>query len=209
MRAFKFLPLAVFSTLLMCSALLCAQEPKQDDKSPRQEEPKQAEPRQGEPRQAEPRQAEPRPGEPRQAEPRQQTRQDETSNRRQDETRPSKPERQEPRRDERQSQDQMRPAQQERGQQQGHARPSGKSARIPDDRFHAQFGRSHSFPVRRTTVVEGQQGFVYGGYTFVLVDAWPSDWAYTDDCYVDYVDGDYFLFDLLHPGMRIALFVVE
>ena len=197
MRAFKFLNLAVFSTLLMCSALLCAQEPKQDDKSPRQEEPKQAEPRP--PRQAEPRQAEPR----------SQTRQDETSNRRQDETRPSKPEKQEPRRDERQSQDQMRPPQQEHGQQQGHARPSGKSARIPDDRFHAQFGRGHTFPVRRTTVVEGQQGFVYGGYTFVLVDAWPSDWAYTDDCYVDYVDGDYFLFDLLHPGMRIALFVVE
>jgi len=25
---------------------------------------------------------------------------------------------------------------------------------------------------------------------------------------VDYIDGEYFLFDLLHPGVRIALFVV-
>jgi hypothetical protein len=103
----------------------------------------------------------------------------------------------------------MRPAQEQHGQPQGHARPAGKTAHIPDDRFHAQFGRGHTFPVQRTTVVEGQQGFVYGGYTFVLVDAWPGDWAYTDDCYIDYVDGDYFLFDLLHPGRRIALFVVE
>jgi len=41
-----------------------------------------------------------------------------------------------------------------------------------------------------------------------LVDAWPVDWAYTDDCYIDYVDGEYFLFDLLHPGIRVAVFVV-
>lgn len=201
MRALRFLNLTVFSMLLMSSALLYAQEPKQDDKSPKQEEPRQAEPKQAEPRPGEPRQAQPR-----QAEPRPQTRQDETNNRRQQEAKPSRPEQQ---RDERQSHDQMRPAQEQHGRPQEHARPAGKTAHIPDDRFHAQFGRGHTFPVQRTTVVEGQQGFVYGGYTFVLVDAWPSDWAYTDDCYIDYVDGDYFLFDLLHPGMRIALFVVE
>jgi hypothetical protein len=57
-------------------------------------------------------------------------------------------------------------------------------------------------------VVDGQPRFESGGYTFVLVDPWPQDWAYTDDCYIDDVDGDYFLYDLLHPGMRIALFVV-
>jgi hypothetical protein len=57
-------------------------------------------------------------------------------------------------------------------------------------------------------IVRGQLQFQYGGYTFELVDAWPGDWAYTDDCYIDYVDGEYFLFDLLHPGVRIALFVV-
>ena len=57
-------------------------------------------------------------------------------------------------------------------------------------------------------IVRGQPHFQYGGYNFELVDAWPADWAYTDDCYIDYIDGEYFLFDLLHPGVRIALFVV-
>jgi hypothetical protein len=189
MRAFRFLNVGVFSIVLASSAFLCAQEPKQEE--PKQTEPRQAEPRQAEPRQAEPRQTEPRPES------------------RQDETKPSKQEKQEQQRQDRQSRDQMRPGNQEHAQQQGHARPAGRSAHIPDERFHAQFGRAHTFPVQRTTVVEGQQGFVYGGYTFVLVDPWPADWAYTDDCYIDYVDGDYFLFDLLHPGMRIALFVVE
>jgi hypothetical protein len=62
--------------------------------------------------------------------------------------------------------------------------------------------------VNRVTVVEGQPRFQYSGYWFALVDAWPADWAYTDDCYIDYVDGEYFLFDLLHPGIRVAVFVV-
>jgi hypothetical protein len=61
---------------------------------------------------------------------------------------------------------------------------------------------------QRPVIVEGQPRFQYGGYSFALVDAWPADWTYTDDCYIDYIDGEYFLFDLRHPGMRIALFVV-
>ena len=57
-------------------------------------------------------------------------------------------------------------------------------------------------------IVRDQRQFQYGGYNFEFVDVWPSDWAYTDDLYIDYIDGEYFLFDLLHPGVRIALFVV-
>jgi hypothetical protein len=82
------------------------------------------------------------------------------------------------------------------------------SGRIPDDKFRASFGRQHTFVVQRTTVVEGQPRFQYGGYSFTLVDAWPVGWAYTDQCYIDYIDGEYFLFDLAHPGVRIALGVV-
>jgi hypothetical protein len=40
------------------------------------------------------------------------------------------------------------------------------------------------------------------------VDPWPVGWGYGDDCYIDYIDGEYFLFDLLHPGVRIAIIVV-
>jgi hypothetical protein len=90
---------------------------------------------------------------------------------------------------------------------QAHGKPAGKSARIPDDKFREHFGRQHTVVIRQPVIVEGQPRFQYGGYWFVISDPWPAEWAYTDQCYIDYVDGDYFLFDLLHPGVRVALFV--
>ena len=86
------------------------------------------------------------------------------------------------------------------------ARPAGKGGHIPDDKFRAHFGQGHHFSARGV-IVAGQPRFQYGGYTFEFVDAWPAGWAYTDDCYIDYIDREYFLFDLLHPGVRIALVV--
>lgn len=92
-----------------------------------------------------------------------------------------------------------------------HGRPAGRSAHIPDDKFRAHFGREHHFTVthvvHETRIVPGRTNFVYGGYTFVFVDPWPTEWLYTDDCYVDFIDGEYFLFDVMHPGVRITLFV--
>jgi hypothetical protein len=98
----------------------------------------------------------------------------------------------------------------ETGQSTQHAQRSAdhRGGRIPDDKFRAQFGRQHRFKVSRTTTAQGQPGFQYGGYTFVIVDAWPAGWVDTDECYVDYVDGEYFLFDLLHPGVGVAIMVV-
>ena len=190
MRAFRLLNLALLSVLVASSAALYAQDEKQQEDKPRQEEPK----RQDEPK---------RPEEPKQQdEAKPASRPDEMKTPRSDEAKPSK---QEQKQEEKQSRDEMKQGRQE---QEGHARPAGKGGHIPDDRFHAQFGRSHTFRAQRPVVVEGQPRFEYGGYSFVLIDAWPADWAYTDDCYIDYVDGEYFLFDLLHPGMRIALFVV-
>jgi hypothetical protein len=89
----------------------------------------------------------------------------------------------------------------------GHARPAGKSAHIPDDKFRASFGREHKFKVSKPVIVDNRPQFQYSGYTFVIVDPWPVGWAYTDDCYIDFIDGEYFLFDLLHPGVQVALFV--
>lgn len=189
MRALRFLNVAGLSLLVATSVAMYAQEEK---------------PRQEEPRQEEPRQAEPRP-ETRQQAPA--AKQDEMKAPRQDEARPSKQERKEEKQNEKQSRDEMRSGQAAPAGREAHGRPAGKSAHIPDEKFHSSFGRSHQFVVQRTTVVNGQSGFIYGGYTFVFVDPWPSDWAYTDDCYVDYIDGDYFLFDLMHPGVRLALFV--
>jgi cytoskeletal protein RodZ len=104
-----------------------------------------------------------------------------------------------------------KPEKSEAAQGQEHARPSGKSAHIPDDKFKANFGRQHTFTatqvITEKTVVVNQTQFVYGGYTFVFLDPWPSAWMFTDPCYVDYVGGEYVLIDVLHPGMQIALFV--
>jgi hypothetical protein len=57
-------------------------------------------------------------------------------------------------------------------------------------------------------IVSNQRQFQYSGYTFEFVDPGPQGWAYNDDCYIDFIDGEYFLFDLLHPGVRIAVIVV-
>jgi hypothetical protein len=92
------------------------------------------------------------------------------------------------------------------------ARPSGKSAHIPDAKFKADFGKQHTFTVKRvitntTVIVPNETQFVYAGYTFIFLDPWPEDWLFTDDCYIEFVDEEYFLFNVSHPGVRVALFV--
>jgi hypothetical protein len=86
----------------------------------------------------------------------------------------------------------------------------GQQRRIPDRDFHAHFGQSHHFAVGHLQTYQGRPSFVYSGYTFVLVQEWPAGWVYDDDdCYIDYVDGDYWLFNVLYPGVRVELFIVE
>ena len=60
----------------------------------------------------------------------------------------------------------------------------GGHGRIPDDRFKAHFGREHHFHIGHPEVVEGRPRFSYGGYSFIIVQAWPADWGYDDDVYV-------------------------
>ena len=209
MRMTRFLNIAVLSTLVATSAAMYAQDEKPEEPKPsRQEEPR-PEPKQDEMKA--PKQDQMKPAQ-----------QGDMKPEKQEEAKPSKDEqkaqKEQQKQQEKQTNEQMK---QDKNHQQpaaaqgneshtggavGH--PQGKSGHIPDDKFKSNFGHSHTFVVQRTTVVQGQPGFVYGGYSFVFVDAWPADWAYTDDCYVDYIDGEYFLFNLLHPGIRIALFVV-
>jgi hypothetical protein len=82
------------------------------------------------------------------------------------------------------------------------------SQRIPDDKFKAHFGREHHFHVSQPVIVANRPRFQYSGFWFEFVDPWPVGWSYTDDCYIDYIDGEYFLFDVLHPETRIAVIVV-
>jgi hypothetical protein len=92
--------------------------------------------------------------------------------------------------------------------QDAHRAGNNGGGRIPDDKFRSSFGHDHHFRMNRPTVVSGQPRFQYGGYWFVIGDAWPVGWDYSDDCYIDYVDGEYLLFDLAHPGASIVISVV-
>jgi type IV secretory pathway VirB10-like protein len=100
-------------------------------------------------------------------------------------------------------------AKQDQKEDTGHQANGG---RIPDKDFKAHFGQEHKFSVKQvvttTTIVPNQTRFVYTGYTFVFADPWPAGWAMDDDCYIDYVDGAYFLLDPEHPGVQIALTIV-
>ncbi len=177
MKVLRFLNLAILSALVGGSALVYAQEDKPRDNKPTQQEEPKVQPKQDEIKP----QSEAKPH--------------------QDEAKPSKQDKQEEKQDQKQEKEGYPK------QQAGKAAPASKGSHIPDDKFRAHFGRSHTFTAK-TVIVQGQPQFQYGGYSFQLVDVWPADWVYTDECYIDYIDGEYFLFDLLHPGVRVAVFVV-
>jgi hypothetical protein len=81
-------------------------------------------------------------------------------------------------------------------------------SRIPDDRFRSNFGSEHHFRIGEPVMVGGYSRFQYGGYWFGFVEPWPAQWYYTDDVYVDYVDGGYYMYDPYYPGSRFAISVV-
>jgi hypothetical protein len=179
MRTCRLLQLAVLSVLVGSAALMYAQDEKKQDDSPAKQE---------------------------EAKP--EMKQDDAKPAHQDEVKPSKEEKQQEKQDKKAAQEQSHDQAAPNGHEQtAQARPAGKGGHIPDDKFKAHFGRSHTFTAK-TVIVSGQPQFQYGGYSFQLVDAWPVGWAYTDECYIDYIDGEYFLFDVLHPGVQIAIFVV-
>ena len=95
--------------------------------------------------------------------------------------------------------------------QQSARQNGGRGRHIPEDRYRSSFGREHTFHVQRggSNGGGGGQRFQYGGYWFEYADAWPGDWGYEDDFYIDYVGDDYYLYDLNHPGMRILVIVIE
>ncbi len=108
-----------------------------------------------------------------------------------------------------QHQEQAKPAQRQqpagRQQQATRAQSAGNHGRIPDARFRESFGRGHTFRVSRSEFAGGSRRFQYGGYWFALINPWPVGWLYTDDVYVDYMNGGYFLCDPIHPGVYLSI----
>lgn len=80
--------------------------------------------------------------------------------------------------------------------------------RIPDDRFRANFGEEHTFVINQPVMVGGFSRFQYGGFWFGFVNPWPVGWYYTDNVYVDYIDGGYYLCNPYYPGARLSISVV-
>jgi len=82
------------------------------------------------------------------------------------------------------------------------------SGRIPDEQFRSHFGREHHFHMGNPVMVGGYSRFQYGGFWFGFVEPWPDGWYYTDEFYIDYVDGGYYMYNPYYPGARFAITVV-
>jgi hypothetical protein len=83
---------------------------------------------------------------------------------------------------------------------------------IPQDSFSLHFGAGNWFRIQsQPTIVDGYPRFQYGGYSFMMVDPWPADWAQdwyaSDDVYVGF-DNGYYLYNRQYPGEAIAITVV-
>ena len=97
--------------------------------------------------------------------------------------------------------------QQPRGQheQASRGQAAGGHRSIPEAKFRSSFGSGHTFHVNRSNWAGGSGRFQYGGYWFNAVDPWPVAWLYTDNVYVDFLNGGYFLCNPVHPGVYISI----
>ncbi len=80
---------------------------------------------------------------------------------------------------------------------------SGPHGRISEAHYSASFGSGHSFHVNRADY--DRHRFAYGGYNFGFVQPWSVGWGYQDDVYVVYSDGGYYMYDRIHPGLRLSI----
>ena len=84
-------------------------------------------------------------------------------------------------------------------------RGGGQYGRISNANYTAHFGHGHSFRMGHPQFSGGYNRFQYGGYSFGYNQGWPAGWGYSDDFYVEYINGAYFLCDLSFPGVQITL----
>lgn len=204
---------AVLGCAIAASPLVARQEPddkdkpKQQEPKPKQEEPK---PKQQEPKQ-QPQEKPKTNSDNRQQEPNKQQKADEKQQQKEQrdtqgqakESEKQNKDAEGARRDNRQ-QPQGNAQQTDRGQRSGQESRGG-GQRIPQERYQANFGREHHF---RVSHVDDRHRFQYSGYWFEVVQPWPAGWSYSDDCYIEEDDGQYYLVDLIHPEIRVLVTVV-
>jgi hypothetical protein len=226
MKIFKVMSVAAVFLLLGASLSAFAQEEHQDAKAKPAEHEQQAKPEQHE-QQAKPENGRSQPEAARQeapAKPEQHAqqappaKQEKAANpeQRQEQAKSTKPE---PQTKPVRQQERTNPAQQQHAQhtaadeQRQRAQPALRlsarsNGRIPDDRFRSNFGSGHNFRIGSPRMVGGYSRFQYGGYWFGFVQPWPVGWYYTDDVYIDYLDGGYYLCNPSYPGVRVGISVI-
>jgi hypothetical protein len=85
-----------------------------------------------------------------------------------------------------------------------HAQPADSpQGRISDARCTASFGSGHTFHVSQSE--HEHRRFPYSGLLFGFIDPWPVGWGYGDNVWVMFVDGGYYMCDLIHPRVRISI----
>jgi outer membrane biosynthesis protein TonB len=208
---------AVLLALAIGTPAYAFQEPDKDKEKPQQEEPKKQEPERQQPPEKEkqpqekpqekqpprdnPKQDKEQADRARQADKAQQQnekqQQQAVKQEQQSEKDRAKPDRATPEQPQRDAHNNVQPAQRDAGNR--------NARRIPDQDFRAHFGREHAFRVAR----RDDRRFNYGGYWFEYSQPWPAGWSYDDDVYVDDIDGEYYLIDPVHPGIRLLLIVAS
>jgi hypothetical protein len=193
---------AALLALFLAMPAFALQEPDKD-KPPQQEEPKKEEPKKEEPKKQEPDRQQPQEKE------KQQQQQDKAQADKAKQT--DKQEQQADKDRSKQDKTAQEHAQQVQRDEHGNVVQAqrdggGNGGRtIKETDFRAHFGREHAFRVAR----RDDRRFNYGGYWFVYNDPWPAGWSYSDEVYVDEIDGQYYLIDPVHPGIRLTVIVSD
>jgi hypothetical protein len=95
------------------------------------------------------------------------------------------------------------PVRAQQSQPAGRARVGKEHGGISNDHCAARFGSEYRFYVNRRDY--DHRRLRYGGYAFGFIDPWPIGWGYSDDVFVEYADGGYYMHDRVQPGVRIAV----
>jgi hypothetical protein len=100
------------------------------------------------------------------------------------------------------AQDQQRAKQTEQHSDHNAQPANANVRRVPEAKYRASFGPEHHFHVQR-----GGNRFNYGGFWFNYSEPWPGDWDYNDDVYIEDIDGQYYLLNPRHPGIRLIVVI--
>lgn len=85
---------------------------------------------------------------------------------------------------------------------------------LPTARYQNSFGPNHGFRMfsYQLQMMGGYPRFQYGGMWISVMDPWPeywsNDWYGTDDLYIEFFGGGYYLRNRRHPGDRIAIAIL-